>query len=148
MRVGFTGTREGMSLEQADQLCLMLLALSSGHNEFHFGGADGADCEALLLALGNGYLAASIHVHPCPGVTLEKLRDAVHGWDGDGFTADRFVWHEVFPPLVRNRDIVRDVEVLIAAPRHDREEKRSGTWATVRYARQARKPVVMLTRGR
>ena len=51
------------------------------------------------------------------------------------------------PPLVRNRNIVRAVDIMIAAPATDKEELRSGTWATVRYCRQARKPVIMLSRG-
>lgn len=49
-------------------------------------------------------------------------------------------------PLARNRRIVAAVDVLIAAPETDREELRSGTWATIRYARAAGKPVVMLSR--
>ena len=49
--------------------------------------------------------------------------------------------------LRRDREIVAESHVMIAAPRTDREELRSGTWATVRYARQALKPIVMLSRG-
>ena len=51
-------------------------------------------------------------------------------------------------PLKRNREIVAACDVLIAAPLTDKEELRSGTWATVRYARAAGKPVVMLSRGK
>jgi len=41
-------------------------------------------------------------------------------------------------PLVRNRKIVDECDLLIAAP--DGPEKvRSGTWSTVRYARKMRK---------
>jgi hypothetical protein len=50
--------------------------------------------------------------------------------------------------LARNREIVAESDILIAAPRNDHEELRSGTWATVRYARQKGIPVVMLSRGR
>jgi predicted Rossmann fold nucleotide-binding protein DprA/Smf involved in DNA uptake len=49
-------------------------------------------------------------------------------------------------PLARNRRIVAECDLLIAAPRENLEEQRSGTWATIRYARQAGKPVVMLSR--
>jgi predicted Rossmann fold nucleotide-binding protein DprA/Smf involved in DNA uptake len=38
--------------------------------------------------------------------------------------------------LDRNHDIVGACDVLIAAPRQPKEIRRSGTWATVRYADQ------------
>lgn len=50
-------------------------------------------------------------------------------------------------PLVRNREIVAASSVLIAAPETDKEQQRSGTWATCRYARAYQIPVVMLSRG-
>jgi hypothetical protein len=46
--------------------------------------------------------------------------------------------------LARNHDIVAAVDGLIAAPHGIEEQARSGTWATVRYARAARKPVVII----
>jgi len=42
---------------------------------------------------------------------------------------------EAKPYLDRNRDIVDETELLVAFPKGP-EEKRSGTWATVRYARK------------
>ena len=45
------------------------------------------------------------------------------------------------PYLDRNKDIVNAVDVLLAMPRLDQEERRSGTWSTVRYARQVKKPI-------
>ncbi len=117
MIVGFTGTRKGMSESQKRQLVLVLRYFYRTHEttEFHHGAADGADQEAVLLAVGVGYTSVP---HPA-------------GAD----------------PLERNRDIAEACDVLIAAPVKDTEELRSGTWATVRYARHERKPVVMLTRG-
>ena len=38
--------------------------------------------------------------------------------------------------LDRNHDIVDAADVLIAAPSGTTEKRRSGTWATVRYARK------------
>lgn len=136
MRVGFTGTRKGMSDDQMDQLSMMLMAFRSHHvhavNEFHHGGAEGADTQAWQMAAELGY---DIHFHPCPGVVATPEQ------------SQRFIWHEVFPPLERNKFIVNDSEILIAGPRTDKEELRSGTWATIRYARLVRIPVVMLSRG-
>ncbi len=49
--------------------------------------------------------------------------------------------------LDRNREIVGLANVLIAAPLTDKEEQRSGTWATIRAARHKGIPIVMLPRG-
>jgi hypothetical protein len=156
MIVGFTGTRKGMNERQLDQLTLMLQALRTGDvggghggaaypplgsNVFHFGGAHGADLAARKVAKPLGY---DINWHPAPGVDLAKLVQL--GYDDiDVLMAE--TWHEVFPPLVRNHHIVNAAEVLVAAPHVDAEELRSGTWATIRYARAKGIPVVMLSRG-
>ena len=150
MIIGFTGTRKGMTPSQIAQLRIVLTVFvpdpesargsqwDFGGFEFHHGGAVGADREAHSEA--SIYCGeASVHVHPCPGVIRE---------DGPKFTfGSKFaVWHEVFSPLVRNRHIVEACGILIAAPETDTEQLRSGTWTTVRYARKAGKPVVMLSR--
>jgi hypothetical protein len=38
------------------------------------------------------------------------------------------------PYLKRNHDIVSACELLIATPKGHREQRRSGTWATIRFA--------------
>jgi hypothetical protein len=144
MKVGFTGTRAGMSQAQEKQLAMLLVVFGiatpeTETPEFHHGGADGADTEADRLACLDGY---AITVHPCPGVVADDVRDGQTIFNSHPVTMT-----EVFPPLVRDRHIVDAVIVLIAAPRTDKEELRSGTWATVRYARQKGIPVVMLSRG-
>lgn len=122
MKVGFTGTREGMSVAQMTQMNYLLAVLKHADQavgrtpEFHHGGAEGADTQAARAAQSGGY--------------------------------QTLVYEAGADPLRRNRDIVNEVDVLIAAPRTDKEELRSGTWATVRYARAAGKPVVMLSRGK
>lgn len=85
---------------------------------FHHGGAREADTEAVSL-LPRAYPSA-----------LEIVEYPI---DSRG-------------PLARNRDIVAAVDILIAAPAENEEQLRSGTWATVRYARAAGKPVIMLSR--
>jgi len=133
MIVGFTGTRKGMTQMQQDQLALALSCFynPAGANELHVGGAAGADDEAWVAAEAAGY---DVHVHPCPGVVRDDLQDGA-------------VWHETFPPLERNRHIVAASDILVAAARTNTEEQRSGTWATVRYARDKGIPIVMLSRG-
>lgn len=141
MIIGFTGTRKGMSERQLDQLAFMLGCFlvpgSSSRGEFHQGGAKGADKQARMLARNMGF---EVKWHPCPGVSLEDVLD-------EEPLAKHETWREVFPPLQRNRNIVRDVDILVATPFTDDEELRSGTWATIRYARDKVIPVVMLPRG-
>ena len=121
MNVGFTGTRNGMSNCQRTQFVHLIQSLALA--TFHHGGARGADDEARRLV--ERLVADYPHSRGVP--IIEHPAGA--------------------NPLRRNRQIVAAVDVLIAAPRTDHEELRSGTWATVRYARQAGKAVVMLSRG-
>lgn len=48
------------------------------------------------------------------------------------------------PYLVRDKKIVKDADVMIATPHSYVEIVRSGTWATVRYARKAGKPIYLI----
>lgn len=48
------------------------------------------------------------------------------------------------PYLDRNHAIVDSTALLLATPRGRAEEQRSGTWATVRYARAARKWIIIV----
>lgn len=47
-------------------------------------------------------------------------------------------------PLVRNHTMVDLASVVIAAPSSLEEQQRSGTWATIRYARKQKKEVILL----
>ena len=48
------------------------------------------------------------------------------------------------PFLVRNRDIVDAVDILVGCPRQEQEVIRSGTWATMRYAKKTGKNVILI----
>lgn len=126
-RIGFTGTQAGMTKAQATCVMREILARMP-LGVFHHGDCIGADAQAHDAALMAG---AQIHIHPCD---IPALR----GWK----TAD----YASCPkrPLDRNRDIVEAVDVMIAAPRMFIEELRSGTWATIRYTRKMRKPLVIV----
>ena len=131
MKIGFTGTREGMSKAQFDQLAMVLRWLKKAHEldgdpakpEFHHGecpvNVGGADLEARDEAVAFGFKEVP---HPPKNMTPAAM-------------------------LARDRDIANICDVLIAAPRTDKEVLRSGTWATIRYAKQCHKPVIMLSRG-
>ena len=46
--------------------------------------------------------------------------------------------------LLRNKGIVDASDVLIAMPKESKEVLRSGTWATIRYARKQGKPIIFI----
>jgi hypothetical protein len=125
MRIGFTGTRYGMSVAQEVQLRHMLGTFRTSdqatgmRSEFHYGTHESvvleSDAEAASIAEEMGYRLVAHHAHP--GGELD-----------------------------RNRREVDAVHILIAAPETDKETQRSGTWATVRYARSRGMVVVMLSR--
>jgi len=53
-------------------------------------------------------------------------------------------FREPKPPLVRNRDIVDECDLLVACPGSDHEELRSGTWACIRYARKVKRKTIII----
>ena len=48
------------------------------------------------------------------------------------------------PPLVRNKVIVRETALLVAAPADAMEQHRSGTWSTVRFARKLGRAICVI----
>lgn len=125
MKVGFTGTADGMTLAQKRALRGVMNSIRMG--EFHHGSCVGADAQAHHLALGR----CEVHVHPS---TLRAKTAPCLGYR----------MYPPRPPLDRNHDIVDATEMLIATPRGEDEELRSGTWATVRYARKKKRPIILV----
>jgi predicted Rossmann fold nucleotide-binding protein DprA/Smf involved in DNA uptake len=126
--VGFTGTRAGMNDRQRAMLAGIVEDLLREHTaiELHHGCAVGADTEAHWLC--SAYPNVKTVGHPCKHTTP--------------YQCDLML--PIRPPLHRNRDIVEACTVLIAVPRTRAEELRSGTWATVRYARKLGRTRYML----
>lgn len=130
MKVGFTGTREGMTVVQWEQFEHLVTQLED-LTEFHDGDCLGADTQAHATVRHLGY-RPEMHGHPC---NLYKYRSH-NEYD---------VTYPVKAPLVRNRDIVRNVDLMFAAPKEFEEVMRgSGTWATIRYAKQAKVPLIVV----
>jgi len=132
-KIGFTGTREGMTGHQITELILFfdtrMLTVGGKDVEFHHGCCVGADEQASIIAKSIG---CKIVAHP-PVDT--KLQSAL-------ITADE--WRDPLGYIKRNHAIVDETEVLIAMPKQDIEQMRSGTWATVRYARQMGKSLMII----
>jgi hypothetical protein len=120
-RLGFTGTQIGMTQAQRITFAMCLATLDPA--SLAHGDCTGADEQAHEMAI-----TARLRVYIHPPTDSSK-----RAWcEGAAF---------VFAPeeyLVRNRSIVDCCDVLIATPKRPIEELRSGTWATVRYARRQR----------
>ena len=135
--IGFTGTRKGMNNTQKFFIRRFLEEIEDKrpHVELwaHHGDCIGADDEFDTLAIQAGF---NIHLHP---PTETKWRAWRTG------TAD--IVDEELPYRKRNQAIVDAASLLIAAPHRaedDSASTRSGTWMTIRMARKAGKPHVII----
>ena len=132
-RIGFTGTRRGMTLRQQEAFIEGLKTVNP--KEFHHGDCYGADAQAhAIVRKLYPYPQCVIHVHP----TKDGAQRAFCKAD---------FYHQPQPPLERNRDIVDAVELMFGAPYTNKEELRSGTWMTIRYTNKRKKPLLLLTRN-
>lgn len=127
MIVGFSGTSEGITAKQAYALRKLLEYLSP--REFHHGDCVGADEQAHQIARTMG---TTIVIHP-PEV-----------WKHRAFCTEYNRISTCKPYLVRNKDIALECDVLVATPKTREEQLRSGTWATVRYARKLGRRVYLV----
>ncbi len=136
--VGFTGSREGMRLQQIELLIMYLNSLDSlfsiqrksGKIKFHHGMCVGSD--EGFHSLVRQWVRDSIIIGHPPTIGTLISRETY---------CDEF--REPKPYLDRNHDIVDESDILIATPSLD-EETRSGTWSTIRYARKTSTPIIIL----
>jgi hypothetical protein len=128
MKVGFTGTRKGLSEKQKE--LLKDFFINNNITELHHGDALGADTEAHNIFI-SIYPNAKVVLYPSD---LERANNK----------ATNLVEYRPTPPLKRNEDIVRNCNLLIVCPKSEKEEKRSGTWATYRHAKSINKPIKIL----
>jgi len=108
-----------MSDSQKAQLSVVLGVLRKNFEHFGYGTHDAAELKSDLYAA--------------------QLADAL-GYELVPFNAARG------DELKRDRRQVAWSHILIAAPKTNEEMLRSGTWATVRYARKRHIPVIHLSR--
>ena len=131
--IGFTGTREGMSEHQKETLRQILTAatLDGDAVVLHHGDCKGADADAHEIALAVG---CGVVIHPpVKRIMRAYCQGAYHTLPPEDY-------------LERDRCIVDCTIGLIGAPKSDKEERRSGTWYTIRYARKINKRVILLAR--
>ena len=130
--LGFTGTQDVTEISSArrKRLKQVLERLrAQGYERLLHGDCVGADAMADGFARTLGY---RIIIYP-PDNDSKRAFCSAH------------VLHEPAPYLERNHMIVNHCQLLIAFPRKPgKEVLRSGTWATVRYARKIGRKVVIV----
>ena len=144
LSIGFTGTKMGMTSEQRDSLMNTLeeLFVDVTILEFHHGVCKGADYEAeqeaiwAFLKVSKPYSDLTIHRHlPINTRHVEEV-PLVTGIEYKDWEPEEY--------LDRNHTVVDESNILIATPMQFVEVVRSGTWATVRYARKQDKRIIII----
>ena len=130
MIIGFTGSRRGLSKEQMAQVNSVLIQHQATH--LHHGDCVGSD--EGFHRVGEEMANVSITIHPPDKPGLRAFCDP----QGEG------VKKLPLPFLKRNHAIVDACDILIACPETNQEQLRSGTWATIRYARKKGKEVIII----
>lgn len=126
VRVGFTGTRVGMTPDQRLTVAALLDDVSISW--VHHGDCIGADADFHRIARAQGL---KIKGHP-------PTEPALRAWcDFDEIAEPK-------PYLDRDRDIVAETAWLIATPKESVRRSYGGTWRTVGFASEATKPTVIV----
>ena len=121
--LGITGSRKGDISKVSQKLREIQLASPEATFELHHGDCVGVDEEAHRFASSEGW---KIVIHPPDKPSLRA------------FCKSEFIL-EGKPYLKRNHNIVDSCAILLAFPETAQEITRSGTWATIRYARKKEK---------
>ena len=122
MKIGITGTREGMTEWQAREVRKVLSQLPG--TEFHHGDCNGVDVQAAAIARELGY---KIVCHPPESNYLRAY----------------FAYDEAREPagyLKRDRAIVSECDILLVIPLQMEWQSKGGTWYTHDYAVKTNKP--------
>lgn len=127
LKIGFTGTRHGMSEVQKKEFKKLISA--KDFQEFHHGMCEGSDEQAHLI------------------IEEEKEKVIIFGhppkFSGSRVNLPCHILMKVDNYLQRNQHIVDATDMLIATP-DTKEKPRSGTWSTVRYARKKEKRIYVI----
>jgi len=145
MKIGFTGTREGMSKRQEGLFSRVISEYFYDMDEFHHGDCIGADAEAHQ------------HIHDCRRydedghevkiVIHPPLKDEVRA-HCKTYNRDPYYYDDIIKVkknyLERNRDIVDATDLLIATPKELSTTEFYGTMYTIKYAHDKGVPVIIL----
>jgi hypothetical protein len=126
--VGFTGTAKGATDFQLRSLARWVRTRQI--IQFHHGMCVGADEQAHHLIREE---KPETYIHGHPPIDKKAFADVKVDvlWDEDDY-------------LARDRDIVHAVHEMIAMPKGYKEERRGGTWYTIRFALSEFIPVTII----
>lgn len=128
VEIGITGTQRGLTEKQFLSLQNLLRVLHM--NKIHAGDCVGVDAETILLVK---ELRPEVITVGHPPTNPRKR--AFLTYDEERKPLDY---------IPRNHAIVDESDYLIACPKEFTEVLRSGTWATIRYAREMGKSVIII----
>lgn len=136
LTIGFTGTRQGMTAVQYDAALTVMRRLCDGRRvEVHHGDCIGADDELHGIA---SELGCVVVVRP--GINPPHLCAGCRG----------AIRHDPESNMTRNRYIVAAADLMLAAPSSrpiggvGNMQVRGGTFATIRMAIRASKPLLAI----
>ena len=130
-RIGFTGTRHGMTDAQRQVVFALVRDMTPASEDWdqaHHGDCTGADADF-------HHIASSLGMYLVGHLPVDDTHRA------------RCAFDETRSPtthMARNRAIVAESDVMIACPYEATEQPRGGTWATIRMARKAGKPLAIV----
>lgn len=140
-KIGFTGTREGMTVRQGHSFVSTLLEFTKGGEfEFHHGDCIGADDDAQFLIEYDGRLAKSVFrivIHPG-----HSAFDATNDSKRANNRADEI--RESKTHFARNRDIVQETDLLIVCSVSNPIPRTGGTRYTYDYAKKLKKNIIVI----
>ena len=138
VKIGFTGTQQGMTDRQADGV-LEVFTDYSPDFELHHGDCIGADAQAHTLALPH---CSSVVIHPPKNPSKQAGMGTLARWPAFGGKSILVLPRKEY--LDRNRDIVNQTTFLVATPHTFEEVIRSGTWYTIRFAKKIGRHVCII----
>lgn len=122
-KIGFTGTRNGMSEAQIRHVRNLILNYK-GLEELHHGDCVGADTD--FHEIGRDITDAKVIIHP-------PVSNDLRAFNSGDFK------HPPLTHFARNRNIVDSTDILIATPPANERLTRGGTWYTIDYSTKVRK---------
>lgn len=134
MHIAVSGSKYGMSEAQVFMFGMLLGKLLQEDSEItiHHGDCIGVDSAVASLT----------EAHNIPVIVHPPVNDRYKGYNET--RPNVVAVREPKDYLDRNHDMVDECFMHVAMPNTTKEQLRSGTWATVRYARKKGKPVAVI----
>jgi hypothetical protein len=136
--VGITGTQTGLTDNQRKTLEKTFKLFETNFKNFHLlhGDCVGVDCEAHCLYLRMNF-GGKIIIFPPKNNIKRAYCTSLQSSQTIILPEEEY--------LVRNKNIVQNADILIACPKEENGEMiRSGTWFTVRYAKNFYNKIILI----